>query len=230
MITVLYGKLVVALTASLSDIGDKVENFIKANLIRSDLVEIDRQLSDGFRHDMSTMLLVKQTFLTITNLVDFELAIRLLYKKHPQLSAKYKENAKNYDFSKYLRNKFVGHVKPELITKAIEWKPELRYSFNSVGDQGMMYVFNLFVLETAINSYVEQDGKHKVFESETDLVYPPDFERFLMYLERIIRSAIKFLDELCTALGEAIEKPTPQEQKLEHWKKAGETTFEFIKK
>ncbi len=65
-----------------------MENFIKANLIRSDLVEIDLQLSEGFRHDMSTMLLVKQAFLTITNLVDFELTIRLLYKKHPQLSEK----------------------------------------------------------------------------------------------------------------------------------------------
>ncbi|MCO4790390.1 hypothetical protein DK293_18410 [Vibrio cholerae] len=57
-----------------------MENFIKANLIRSDLVEIDRQLSGGLRHDMSTMLLVKQASLTITNLVDFELTIRLLYK------------------------------------------------------------------------------------------------------------------------------------------------------
>ncbi|NSY32255.1 hypothetical protein DS891_01355 [Pseudoalteromonas sp. JC28] len=207
-----------------------MENFIKANLIRSDLVEIDRQLSNGFRHDMSTMLLVKQALLTITNLVDFELSVRLLYKKHPQLSEQYKENAKSYDFSKYLRNKFVGHIKPELIMKAIEWKPELSYSLNSVNDQKMMYVFNLFVLETAINSYVAQDGKHKIFESETDLVYPPDFERFLMYLETIIRSAIKFLDELCTALGETIDIPTHQEQKLEHWQKAGETTFEFIKK
>lgn len=99
-----------------------MENFIKANLIRSDLVEIDRQLSDGFHHDMSTMLLVKQVFLTITNLVDFELTIRLLYKEYPQLSEKYQENARNYDFSKYLRNKFVGHIKPELITKAIEWR------------------------------------------------------------------------------------------------------------
>ena len=211
-------------------IGDIVKNFIKANLIRSDLVEIDRQLSDGFRHDMSTMLLVKQAFLTITNLVDFELTIRLLYKKHPQLSAKYKENGKNYNFSKYLRNKFVGHIKPELIKKAIEWKPELCYLLNSVDDQKMMYMFNLFVLETAINSYVAQDGKHEIFESETDLVYPPDFKRFLMYLETTIRSAIQFLDELCTALGEAIDKPTPQEQKLEHWQKAAETTFEFIKK
>ncbi|EIA3114640.1 hypothetical protein K7D17_003638 [Vibrio cholerae] len=51
-----------------------------------------------------------------------------------------------------------------------------------------------------------------------------------MYLETTIRSAIQFLDELCAALGETIEKPTPQEQKLEHWQKAGETTFEFIKK
>ena len=211
-------------------IGDTVEDFIKANLIRSDLVEIDRQLSEGFRHDMSTMLLVKQALLTITNLVDFERTIRRLYIKQPQLSEKYKDNAKNYDFSKYLRNKFVGHIKPELITKAIEWKPELRYSLNSVDDQKMMYVLNLFVLETAINSYVAKDGKHKVFESETDLVYPPEFERFLMYLETTIRSAIQFLDELCAALGETIEEPTPQEEKLEHWQKAGETTFEFIKK
>ncbi|HDL9450546.1 TPA: hypothetical protein PX806_003526, partial [Vibrio cholerae] len=50
-----------------------------------------------------------------------------------------------------------------------------------------------------------------------------------MYLETTIRSAIQFLDELCAVLGETIEKPTTKEQKLEHWQKAGETKFEFIK-
>jgi hypothetical protein len=207
-----------------------MEQFIKANLLKADLLEIDKQLSQGFECNMKTLLLVKQAFLTVANLYDFEVTIKPIYRDFRELSAKYKEHLKQYTFSKYLRNKFVGHIKPELITKAIEWKPELRYSLNRVGEPEIMFIFNLFILETAINTYVDKDGGHQLFNTETDLVYPPDFDRFMKFLTITIRSAIEYLEQLSNALGESVEKLTPQEQKLDHWKKAGQTQFEFIRK
>lgn len=207
-----------------------MEQFIKANLLQADLKEIDQQLSQGGFKNMGSMLLVKQALLTISNLVDLELSIRVIYKQHQTLSEAYKTHEPKYRFAKCLRNKFVGHVKQELILKAIEWRPELRYLLKSAGDANTAFAFNLFVLETAINTYVNSDGGHQLFDSETDLIYPPDLDRFLKYLSDTVRSAINYLHGLAEALGGNIEMLDPAEQNLEHWIMAGKTKFEFIKK
>ena len=118
-----------------------------------------------------------------SNLVDFERTIRSLYKEHQELSKGFKKYENNYEFAKYLRNKFVGHIHTELIEKAIEWKPELRIMANKMENQKLMTVTNIFVLETAINTFVDAEEKNKFFETETDLMYPPDWKRFLDFLE-----------------------------------------------
>jgi hypothetical protein len=89
---------------------------------------------------------------------------------------------------------------------------------------------NIFILETAINTYVGEDGKHKVFASETDLLYPPDWKRFVDYLEVSIRAAIRYLGDLCGVLNEAIDHPIPDELDLELWIKAGKNPFCFPQK
>ncbi len=207
-----------------------MEQFIKSKLLKADLKEIDQQLSENGFKNMSSMLLVKQVLLTISNLVDFEITIRETYKEHRDLSEKYKAFEKNYKFAKYLRNKFIGHIKQELIQKSIEWKPELRYLLKNSDEGNTIFAFNLFILETAINTYVNPDGSHQLFDSETDLMYPPDFNRFLTYLSETVKSSIDYLHDLGQALGNSVEMLDPSDQKLEHWMAAGETKFEFIKK
>jgi len=207
-----------------------MEQFIKAKLLQADLKEIDQQLSQGGFKNMGSMLLVKQSLLTISNLVDLELSVRIIYKQYPILSEIYRRHEAKYRFAKYLRNKFVGHVKQELILKAIEWRPELRYLLRSSDDANTAFAFNLFMLETAINTYVNPDGSHQLFESETDLIYPPDLDRFLKYLSDSVRSAIHYLHALAEALGESVEMLDPAKQNLEHWIIAAKTKFQFIKK
>lgn len=207
-----------------------MEQFIKSKLLKADLKEIDQQLSENGFQNMSSMLLVKQALLTVSNLVDFEVTIREIYKEHRVLSEKYSFFEKNYKFAKYLRNKFIGHIKQELIQKSIEWKPELRYLLKYSDESNTIFAFNLFVLETAINTYINSDGSHQLFESETDLIYPPDMKRFLTYLSETMRSAIDYLHDLGQALGKSVEMLDLSEQKLEHWMEAGKTKFEFIKK
>lgn len=207
-----------------------MEQFIKSKLLKADLKEIDQQLSENGFKNMSSMLLVKQALLTISNLVDFEVTIRETYKEHQNLSEKYRVFEKNYKFAKYLRNKFIGHIKQELIQKSIEWKPELRYLLKDSDEGNTIFAFNLFILETAINTYVNPDGSHQLFDSETDLIYPPDLNRFLTYLSETVKSAIDYLHDLGQALGNSVEMLDPSDQKLEHWMAAGETKFEFIKK
>jgi len=207
-----------------------MERFIEAKLLRADLAEIDSQLEElGFRN-MSSIVLVKQAFVSIANLVDFELTLRSIYQTHRELSGIYAKASKEYEFAKYLRNKYIGHINSELIEKAMEWKPELRFMLKDTDRPDVMFLYNLWVLETAINSYVNPDGTHKLFESETDLIYPPDLRRFLIFLTLIVKSGIEYLDALAGSLSSDIEIPEHTQQDLEHWLAAGKTDFKYIKK
>ena len=49
-----------------------MENFIKARLIKSDLIEILVQFERYNLKDMSSIILLKQALISIANLVDFE--------------------------------------------------------------------------------------------------------------------------------------------------------------
>nr|WP_319556342.1 hypothetical protein [uncultured Vibrio sp.] len=207
-----------------------MENLIKAHLLKADLIEIDSELKADGIQDMKSIILIKHLLITISNLVDFEASQRRLYKENQELSALFKDVRPLYDFAKYLRNKFVGHIKPELLEKAIEWRPELRYMLSRLNERDVMVVYNLYILETAINSYVDSNGKHKVFRNETDLNYPPDLEKFGHFLQSLIVGSLSYLEALVAVLSERVEFLSPQEQNIEHWIKAGETEFSFIKK
>lgn len=207
-----------------------LDRYIAARLLQADLSAINTHFSEVSISDMAGIVCLKNAFLALANMVDFERTVRDLYKEHKTLSAVFCENQRNYEFAKYLRNKFVGHIHAELIEKAIEWRPELRYFATQMDDPKIMRLAHIFVLETAINTYVGKDGKHKVFESETDLAYPPNWKRFVDYLEVSIRSAIRYLGDLCVVLSAAIDHPTPDQFDLELWAKAGRTDFAFLKK
>ncbi len=207
-----------------------LDRYIAACLLQADLSAIDVHFSQLGISDMAGIVCLKNAFLALANMVDFERTVRDLYKEHKTLSTIFSKNRRNYEFAKYLRNKFVGHIHSELIEKAIEWKPELRYLAARMSDSKIMLLVNIFVLETAINTYVGEDGKHKVFESETDLGYPPDWKRFVDYIEVSIRSAIHYLEDLCGVLSAAIDHPAPDQFDFELWAKAGRADFAFLKK
>ncbi|MEN2752397.1 hypothetical protein AAIR29_12230 [Psychrobacter sp. FBL11] len=206
-----------------------MEYIIKARLIKSDLIEINSQFQNYSLKDMSSIILVKQALVSIANLVDFERTIRPIYHKHKALSAIFNKKYNEYEFAKYIRNKFIGHIKIDLLTKTIEWKPELRYLLHETNDPNVMFLYNIWVLETAINSFVDLDGKHKVFHSDTDLTYPPDCQRFLNFFTQTTQSAIEYLNNLDEILYAAINEDEKKES-LEHWLLAGKTDFKFIKK
>lgn len=205
-----------------------IERLIKVTLLKSELIEIDKLLQDKTIEGMLKILLIKNIFLTISNFVDFELTIRSMYQNSPELSKIYNKVDKQFQFAKYIRNKFIGHIKDELIQKSIEWRPELKYLLHKENDMG--YLYNLFILETVINTYVDNNGKHKIFTGDTDLIYPEDMSRFLEYLYLIVQVAIKFLTELSNMLKSKIDRVSLENADINDWIKAGKTDFKFIKK
>ena len=206
-----------------------MEELIKARLIKSDLIEVLKQIERYSLTDMTSIILLKQALISIANLVDFERTMRVIYSEHRNLSSVFNKMYVEYEFAKYIRNKFVGHIKIDLLTKAIEWKPELRYLLHKTNDPEVMFLYNIWILETTINSFVDSNGKHKIFDSDTDLIYPPDYQRFISFINGTIKSAIEYLNILDAILYISIEENEKTES-MEHWLLAGKTNFKYIKK
>jgi hypothetical protein len=203
---------------------------LSARLLQGDLIVIDRQLSAHEGSDQGWFVLTKTALIAAANLVDLERSVRRMYKEFPELATTYKSYEKQFEFAKYLRNKLVGHTEDRLLDKAIEWRPELLYLIGK-DDEAATYIINLFILETAINTYVDQNGKHKVLDSETDLVIPDDRAKFLICLTDIVRGGIDFLAKLIvTARIHITEPPDNFEHKMILAMKAGKTEFKFLTK
>ena len=208
-----------------------MEDYIAAHVLKADLEEIDRDLREkGVVPRMMAIVLIKHAFTTIGTLVDLELTLRPQYESYPTVGEAFSKTKRELEFAKYLRNKAIGHIHSQLLPKAIEWRPDLKYMLSRLGEDGTMFIVNLYVLETAINSYVDADGNHKVFDSESDLIYPPDWERFLRFVQLVVQSGIAFLDEYIGAVKPDLEMPDPDQKNLEYWLKAGQTDFSYLSK
>ncbi|PMH00878.1 hypothetical protein [Vibrio lentus] len=211
-----------------------MDQFVQAKILRADLVSIDTQFMESGIGDMPSMILLKQSLVSVANLFDFEVTIRRIYRDNSELSELYRTFSKECEFAKYLRNKFVGHLKQELINKALEWNPEIRIMLTKMDEPMVSYFVNNLVLETAINTYVDSEQKHKIFDSETDLNYPPDNTRFLKFLTFVIQSSIAFLDKYIeirqVALQTEIDEASGLEAMLKLGVEAGKTEFEFIRR
>ena len=201
---------------------------LQASIYCADLEIVDSHFGSIGITDLTGMLHLKSALVTLANFCDFELTVRPTYKEHPEPSAIIKPLRKNMEFSKYLRNKFVGHIHPDLIAKAIEWQPVLRHAATDLNDPKVMVMVNLWILETAINTYIEADGTHKVFSGETDLMYPPDWKRFLDFIETTVRGGINYLKTLQVLWGPKILPILQSPFDLELAMKAGQTEFKFL--
>jgi hypothetical protein len=205
----------------------KLEQVIHAEIVRADLVLVDARFSSVGIGDLDGMVHLKAAFISLANAADFELQARPSYKEYPTPAALVKELKQNLEFAKYLRNKVVGHLHPELIPKAIEWQPMFRHMPGRFDKPGLALIANLWLLETAINTYVDQAGKHKVFETETDLMYPPDWARFRDFLEVTIRGSLAYLSSLVDYWAPKVA-PLDASFDLELAVKAGNTDFKFL--
>ncbi len=130
-----------------------MEDYIAAHVLKADLEEIDRDLREkGVVPRMMAIVLIKHAFTTIGTLVDLELTLRPQYESYPTVGEAFSKTKRELEFAKYLRNKAIGHIHSQLLPKAIEWRPELKYMLSRLGEDGTMFIVNLYVLETAIPS------------------------------------------------------------------------------
>lgn len=127
--------------------------YFRSRIIHGDLFVADTELSGQLGPTGTWIPFLKTALLSLGELADLEPKLRSLYREHPVLGEAMKGLEHDLRFTKYLRNVFVGHVNDELIAKTYEWRPELRGLPEERALNGT-FALNLFVLETAINTYV----------------------------------------------------------------------------
>ena len=204
------------------------KRLLQSLIIRNDLEEAKSEIEA--KGIFLSIAHIKTAFFAFHNLCELEKTIRSMYKDHQELSAKFDAFRPQAEFFSYLRNKFAGHLTDDLIDKALEWQPALSITLNKDHDADLIRVYNFWVLETAINTYVDEPRKHKVFESETDLLFPPDKERFQETLLESIELASDFLSSVESILKSGVSLPTWEEDGIELSIKAGLTKFAYLTK
>jgi len=180
--------------------------------------------------DTKGWLSFKQMVISLSQIQELEKMLRPLYKEHEDLSTGFKNIKKDLEFVVYIRNKFASHSLQGLMNKTFEWRPET-ISMVSTDHETMPLLLNLFVLETAINTYVTREGKHKHFESNTDLVYQPDFLRFMEFVDTIVDESVEYLEGLLAFFDEQVEHvPMDDLGGSGAWFKAAMTSFQYLRK
>lgn len=205
---------------------DFVHIAIAARMAHGDLVAADAALEAGPSDHAVRLILIKQLLVSCANVTDLELICRALYKEHPTISEIITPHRRSFEFAKYIRNIAVGHVNPLLSQKTLEWRPELNAVLMIPGAPAEAFL-GYAVLETAINTFVDGE-RHRIFDSDTDLAYPPDLTRFLNFLGATVHVGIAYCAAVAAAALEHAKLPEFKENWLGLAVKAGSTDFTFI--
>jgi hypothetical protein len=194
-----------------------------------DLLAAHEALEAGPASPSMRLVLLRHLIMEIANVSDLAAISGALYKDHPDLGELHKPIRKALEFFKYLRNVYVGHFVPDLMHKTFEWMPQTYALLGSVDPNGHLVV-SWFALETAINTYSDPETGHKIFDSETDLNYPPDRTRFLNFLGEAVLGSISYVTRLITVTRSYVDVPDREEAMLPLAVAAGQTDFSVLTK
>lgn len=175
------------------------------------------------------LVLMRHLIMEIANVADLATISGALYKEHPELGELHRPLRRGLEFFKYLRNVYVGHFVPDLCEKTFEWVPQTYAAIGSV-EPAKMWIVSWFALETAINTYADPETGHKIFPSETDLQYPPDYTRFLNFLGETVLGSIAYASCLISTARSHVDVPDIEQDMMELAFAAGRTSFGVLKK
>lgn len=145
------------------------------------------------------------------------------------LSDKMKELRKRLHFMNHLRNKCSGHLDSEVLDKAIQWEPSLFNKEIIFSDTHIYYIYKA-LLESAINSYCNENGVQKYFLTEIDLFYLPNWESFLNFMSESEVTSIDFLNDIKKIIVSQIKPTEIMEDLLKQAMIASKTDFRLQKR
>lgn len=128
------------------------------------------------------------------------------------------------DFIVHIRNKGVGHLDWNLMERAAQWIPELFHVNSHENDDCLTFLSYKAVLESTINSYLNEEGKQKTFGTEIDFYYPSNAEKFFGFLSDIVKRSIAWLENAREIIRSEIDLHSDDKVK-EMGAVAGKTNF-----
>ena len=185
----------------------------------------DRALRSESRLSLRWVL-VRTLVMALANVADLEARSRPLYRDNRELGEQISSARRALDFAKYLRNIVVGHLNPAVTHSMVRWRPEL-LEFLQRQDENSLAFINLAAMEAAINSYVD-DGGHKFFDSESDLVLPDEMQRFLNFLGETVLSSISYVDALANVAIANAQLPDYSRESARLIAEAAATEWAFV--
>ena len=101
-------------------------------------------------------------------------------------------------------SKITGHIENDAIGNSVQWEPTIFQ--DSLKDNELMQRFLLYrsILESAINSYIDANGKHKIFKQEIDIIYPDTCKLFYTYHMQLIKDSLEYLRKLKNTMNSKI--------------------------
>ena len=115
-------------------------------------------------------------------------------KDNAELSSQYKRLKKDLDFVNHLRNKVGAHLSDEALDKMIQWNPDIYNENAGTNSDVQEYQIYRAMMDVAINSYLDENGRQKQFGTEID--FELESKTFYTYLLNTVRLAIRFLEEI----------------------------------
>ena len=203
------------------------EKYIRVLLIKDDIITYHNDLNNESNWNKK-LRLFKNSFVALDILRDSFSHFNLILKNEIELSNKAKSLKKRLNFINHLRNKISGHLDEKIISKAVQWEPFI-FSQDSIDNkEGMTFLIYKTLIESSINSFIDEDSKQKIFNTEIDLIYPPDQTLFFNYIGELNCDAIDFLEKLERIIKEQISF-WKNDELYKMAEKASETDFNLKK-
>jgi len=169
-------------------------DFICLTILLDDLKRFDEDLRKSAKDIGSLIYKLRNTrnvFVSLHNLNDAMKRIRV--DGDESFVSKSRSLRRDLGLIAHIRNKGVGHLDRNLLERAAQWMPQIFTQESHDDDEHITFECYRAVMESTINSYLNEDGEQKVFETEIDFLYPPNAEQFFEFLSGIIEKSIQWL-------------------------------------
>ena len=169
-------------------------NYLNLLILIDELKSYHKLLSDEISDIDSWIMKLRNTrnvFISLNNVLDIMNKINLnLSNDYTKLTRNLK---KKLAFANHFRNRAAGHLNEILLERAVQWSPQMFSLISKENEKFKISEAHRVIIEACTNSYINHEGKQKVFNTEIDLMYPPDAKLFFIHLQELITESIEWL-------------------------------------
>ena len=152
---------------------------------------------------------IKYNFIALKNIHDSKCDFNIYNTDNEELNKLSKALNPYLEFATHVRNLISGHLDNGIIDNAVQWEPLIftkapKRNESNYKEAQLIIIYKT-LLESAINSYVDKNGKQKQFGEELDLNIPQYSSMLLDYMNKANDASFAYLTELMRYLSDKIE-------------------------